>query len=254
MDERVVATLACRSESTRLYGKPLQRIGDDHVLGRLLDQLERVDALDEIVLAISDSPSQSSYVAVAESRDLEYVVGPTEDVLGRLIQAANAVDGDVVVRTTTENPFVYWENLDDLVREDADLSVTRNLPHGAPIEVVSLAALEESHERGQPRHRSEHCTSYITEHPETFTIRTVDPPERLARPDVRVTVDNPCDLIFVREVYDRLAAEPDEIRLEDVVDVLEHEPELLEINDHKPDGTDPAVVESAPFRYGSSPE
>lgn len=255
MAPRVAATLPCRSESTRLYGKPLQQVGERPILEHLVAQLERVDAIDEIVLAIGDAPSKRSYVDFATTHGLEYVVGSTERVLDRLIDAAEAVAADTVVRTTTENPVVYWENLTELVeshtRAGADFSVTRDLPHGVPVEVVSIDALRTARDEGEQRHRGEASTSYITENPGSFTIQTADPPAVLRRPEIRVTVDNPCDLQFVRAVYERLPDESEPLSLFDVVDVIDEHPALLDINGHKPDGTDEAVRSGAPIRYGT---
>ena len=50
---RVVAALACRAGGSRLYGKPVQRIGDRTILEYLVARLASVPRIDQIVLAIS---------------------------------------------------------------------------------------------------------------------------------------------------------------------------------------------------------
>lgn len=255
VEQTVVATLACRSESTRLYGKPLQPIGDREILQRIINRLSTVSAIDEIVLAISDMPSQTAYREFAESQNLKYVVGSNVDVLGRLVRAANVFDGDVAVRVTTENPYIYTENLDELiashVANNADLSTTEQLPLGSAVEIVAVSALKESHERGKDRHRSELCTSYITEHSDSFEIYTTEPPENLKRPDIRLTVDNPCDLILVRKIHERLSPDSEQHNLADVVGILNEEPELIELNNHLRDGTSDKVMKNSHHMYGN---
>lgn len=254
MDEHVVATLACRSESTRLYGKPFQLVGERPILDHQVSQLRQAPPIDDIALAISDTPSKKSYVSFADSNDLSYVIGSNDDVLNRVNMAVNATDADVVVRITTENPYGYWQQLDELVAShveiDADYTVPRQLPLGTAYEIIDPTALKQSHKEGADRHRSENVTLYIRENPEEFTIQTIIPPERLRRPEVRLTVDNPSDLILVREIRDRLPDDADPMSLPDAVDILEREPKLLEINANKPDGTSEEIRSLHEHKYG----
>lgn len=251
---KTVATLACRAESSRMYGKPLQRVGDRPILGHLVDRLERAAVIDDIVLAIADTPSRSAFVDFATEHGLEYVVGSEPDVLARLIQAGNAADADHVVRVTTENPFVYWENLDDLVREhnrhNADLTTTRNLPLGTTVEITALDALKKAHRHGGEKYRSELCTLFLVENPQCFRIRALDPPEYLDRPEIRLTIDNPEDLVLARKLYECSESAIADPPLEELVETLDENPGLETLNDQFPDGTDDDIQRVRPFMYG----
>ncbi|MCB0056670.1 MAG: N-acetylneuraminate synthase family protein [Caldilineaceae bacterium] len=231
---KVAATLACRAESVRLYGKPMQLVGDRPIIHHLIRQLRMVSALDEIVLAISEGPSQGVFVDFAQREGLPYVVGPEKDVLKRLIMAAEAVGADIALRTTTENPYIYWENIDELIRlhveNNADLTVTERLPLGAFVEIISVDALRKSHRHGEDRHRSELCTLFIAENPDLFTIQRVAAPLEIERPDIRLTVDTPQDLIVVRAIWDALQNDNELIRMADIVEFLDAHPEIRQIN------------------------
>ena len=241
----VAATLACRAESTRLYGKPLQMIGEKPILEHQISQLRDVSGIDEIILAISDTPSQSAFIEFANSHDLSYVVGDEVDVLGRVIDAGDAVDADILVRNTTENPFIYQDVIDTQIEhaivENADLIICRNLPLGSSTEVISARALKQAHEFGDDRHRSELVTTFITENPDSFDIIGIESPEAVARPDVRLTVDNPCDLILTRKLWDHVSETNNPYDLERLLTVYD-EHDLASINDSKPDGTTEDVV------------
>lgn len=234
LEMKVAATLACRAESRRLFAKPLQRVGESTILDRVVAYLREATLVDEIVLAISEGPSNALFIDFAEKNHLRYVVGDEKDVLGRLIAAAEFVRADICVRTTTENPFIYSENLDDLIRlhieNSADLSVTQQLPLGSLVEVINLSALQRSHAHGEDRHRSELCTLFIAENPECFEIQRIDPPEALRRPKVRLTVDTPEDLILVRKVIQALESKGVRARVEEVVEFLDANPEIARIN------------------------
>ncbi len=255
LDMNVVATLACRAESSRMYGKPLQRVGDRPILAHLVERLKRAAVIDEIVLAIADTPSRSAFVEFANKYNLEYIVGSEPDVLDRLIQAGNAANADHIARVTTENPFVYWENLDELVREhaehNADLTTTRDLPLGTTVEIVALDALEKAHKHGGDKYRSELCTLFLVEHPQCFTIQAFDPPEHLNRPEIRLTIDNPEDLVLARRLYDLTDATVTDPPLGKLVKTIDENPDIMSLNDQFPDGTDNDIQCVRPFMYGN---
>jgi spore coat polysaccharide biosynthesis protein SpsF len=231
---KVVAALACRLESTRLYGKPFQLVGDRPILQHLIDRLRKVEALDEIVLAISDTPGSGVFIEYAKKEGLSYVLGPEKDVLGRLILAAESANADIVLRTTTENPYPYWENLDDLIRlhieQNADITVTDKLPLGSFVEVISLDALKKSHKFGEDRHRSELCTLFISENPDIFMIQRILAPDELQHPEYRLTVDTPQDLMLVRTLWEELHEDQDPVSLGAIVEYLNTHPQVAAIN------------------------
>lgn len=257
LETTVAATLACRSESTRLYGKPLQLVGDKPILQHQVERLQRVDAIDEIVLALADTPSKTAFIEFADEHGLEYVIGSEPDVLSRLIKAGNAVDADLAVRAMTENPYIYWRNIDKLIQTaidtNADMTTTKYLPYGSFVEVIPIQALETSHSLGSDRHRSELCSLYITENSDSFDVRSLEPPEQVQRPYLRLTVDNPVDLMLMRRINDGLGGVDADTALERIVEYLDENPELLELNADKTNGTDPAVKETSWHLYGEPP-
>jgi len=254
IDMTVVATLACRSESTRLYGKPLQLVGEEPILTHLINQLRTANTIDEIVLAIADTPSKEAYIEYAKSEGLNYAVGSEENVLERLIKAGQEANADVAVRVTTENPFVYTENIDNMISQhlenNYDYSITEELPLGASIEVTSMQALETANNRGSERHRSELCTLFIVENSDSFAINVETPYSAVKRPDIRLTVDNPEDLIVARKIWDGISDRSGQPTLQNIVEFLDEHPRIMKLNDEFPDGTDEDVKDVRPFMYG----
>ena len=241
LDEKIAAVLACRAESDRMFAKPMQLIDGEPILSHLIERLELVTPIDQIVLAIADTPSQSLFVEYAETHSYPYVVGSEPDVLKRLIEGAQAVEASTLVRVTTENPYIYWQSIANLIERhleaDNDLTTMESLPSGTHAEIISRAALERSHTDGEERHRSELCTLYINENPDVFNIERVSPPKRLNRPDVRLTVDYPSDLILARKVYEGVDTDADPIPLTDILEYLQANPDLLHINTDNPNET-----------------
>jgi len=204
----------------------------------LLKQIKKSSLIDDIVLAISKNKGNKIFVEFAKKNNLKFVIGSDRDVLRRLIDSAKYVDSDIVVRITSENPFVYWQGIDELIREHLkggfQLSTYSNLPLGSSLEVIDRKALELSHKRGSKRHRSELCTLYINENPKKFKILKMQPPKKIMRPEVRLTVDTPQDLWVARLIHQYLGKKDQPINLEKILEFLDKNKMIRKINSDIP--------------------
>jgi len=113
---KIVAVLPCRIFSTRLFAKPLQQINDYEILFLLITQLKKSSLINEIILAISDDSGSKLYVDFAKKLKIPYVIGSESDVLGRLIKGVKKLHADILLRVTSENPYIYWEGIDKLIQ------------------------------------------------------------------------------------------------------------------------------------------
>lgn len=242
---KLVAVLACRNQSSRLYAKPLQNLdvdGNVSILEYLIAQIRLRKEIAEIVLAVSEEKENTGYVQFAGKRHIPYVMGSDRDVLARLISGARLAKATHVLRVTTESPYIYFDNLPQVYQAHCeggiDYSVTTGVPDGSFYEIISLTALEESWERGDQRHRSELCTLYIFEHQEKFKISRVPCPAAFNRPDMRLTVDWPEDLIVLREIYQGLKLDPQKpLNYAAVIEFLAAHPKISAINQWIDSGT-----------------
>jgi spore coat polysaccharide biosynthesis protein SpsF len=230
---KLVAALACRAGGSRLYGKPLQLLdieGRLTVLEYMLGWLHEEPSVNEVVLGVAEGAENEPFHAIARRHGLRSIRGDETDVLMRLIQCADATDGTDVLRLTTESPFTYFEAIADAWARhgavDNDLTTVGDLPDGASFEVIRAAALRRAHERGDARHRSELCSLYIREHPQDFRIDVLDPPDDLRRPDLRLTIDYPEDLVLCRRVYEEFRPLAPRIPLRAILAFLESHPDV----------------------------
>jgi len=231
---RLVATLACRSASARLYAKPLHRLDELTILEHLIARIRSVPRIDGIVLAISEGRENEAYFDVAARLGLPYIVGDEHDVQGRLIAAGERGGAELLFRATTECPFIYTDNIEAMVAqhvgEGAALTVCEGLPEGTYAEIITLASLRDAHDRGERRHRSELCTLYMSEHPERYKILRLKAPAALHRPEIRLTVDYPEDLVVCRAVAEALGKDGPLFPLEAIIAFLDARPTLKAVN------------------------
>ena len=92
-----------------------------------------------------------------------------------------------------------------------------------------MEALKKSHHDGDRRHRSELVSLFIHENQDKFKIYTELPPEELRRPDVRITVDYPEDLVVCRAVYEHFKEFAPNIPLLNVVNFLDKNKQLIKL-------------------------
>ncbi|MGI0058116.1 MAG: cytidylyltransferase domain-containing protein [Nitrosarchaeum sp.] len=230
----IAAVIPCRVYSTRLLAKPLQRIGNFTILELLIKQLKKSKRINEIVLAIAQSTGKDLFVEFAKKHKIKFVIGDEIDVLGRLIKGAKKVNADILFRTTSENPFIYWEGIDNLIKNHVegnfDLSFYGSLPLGASYEIITLKSLKFSHTHGTKKYRSEYSTLYIYENPKKFKINRIESEKFLQRPDFRLTVDTPQDLWVVRMIHDCIGNNDKPIKLEKIIRFLDIHKEVSKIN------------------------
>lgn len=235
---KVVAALACRVQSRRLYAKPLQFIDIDQeisILEYLVSSLKAVRQINEIVLAVSEGEENTPFYRLAEKMGIRYIVGSQQDVQLRMIKAADLAGGDIIFRVTTECPFIYMDNLSDVLKahieNKAALTVIEGLPEGSYYELIDVAKLKQSHRECGPEYRTEFCTLYMFRNPDKFFLQRLTVPDSaLKRPDIRLTVDYPEDLIVVREVYKALYKKGSFINVADIIQLLDSKPSLKAVN------------------------
>lgn len=230
---KIIAIIPCRVKSKRLFLKPLQNVGDFTILELQINQLKKSKKIGEIVLAIAKTTGNDLFIEFAQRHNLKYVLGDELDVLSRFIKAAKKVKADVIVRITSENPYIFWEGIDNLINKhlenEYDLSKDDKLPYGAGLEVINLKSLQIAHEYGSNLDK-EHCTSYIFENPKKFKILKLKPSKSLQRPELRLTVDTPQDLWVARLIYSKLDGKGKPIKLEKIIRFLDKFPKIKKIN------------------------
>ena len=230
---KLVAALACRNQGSRLYGKPLQNLDIEAgitILDNIVQCLSSFSVIDTIVLGISEGNDNLAFIDYARNRDLQYIIGDESDVLSRLIACGELAEATDIFRTTSESPFPFLDLIEegwkDHMDNGADATFLDHIIDGCGFEFIRLQALQESHARGERKHRSEFCSLYIREHKTDFKIHYLKPPNELIRKDLRFTVDYPEDLIVCRAIYKTLKQFAPRIPLLDAVKFIDGNADL----------------------------
>jgi spore coat polysaccharide biosynthesis protein SpsF (cytidylyltransferase family) len=232
----IAAIIQARMGSTRLPGKVLMDLGGETVLSRVVRRLGRAKLPTKIVIATTVSAADEAIVRECERLGVAWFCGSESDVLDRYYQAGKAHAAEVVVRITSDCPFIDPELVDETIRvclaEKADYASNvspRTYPRGLDTEVFTLAALEWAWREAREPHQREHVTPYIIQHRELFGLASTFGEHDYSR--YRWTVDTAEDLQLAREIYTRFAPR-DDFGWREIITVMEREPALAELNAH----------------------
>ena len=231
---KVVAIVQARMSSTRLPGKVLMDLEGETVLARVVNRLRRARLINEVLVATTERSGDDVVVSECRNLSVSFSRGDQEDVLDRYYRAAQLSKADIVVRITSDCPLIDPEITDRTIaafletRPDYASNVReRTYPRGLDTEVMSLDTLVRAWRAARQHYERVHVTPYIYEHPAEFRMVSVTGDADYS--SHRWTVDTPEDLAFIRAVYARLKDKP-MFLWRDVLDVLDREPELIEIN------------------------
>ena len=233
--QKLVAVLVCRNNGTRLYGKPLQLIdlqAHVRILDLIITNLKKFSIIEEIVLGIAEGTENLIYRDIAESHGISHIFGSEHLVSERYLLAAEHAKANHIFRVTTECPFVWGEGLEDAytkhLNEDYDATLIWNIVDGAEFEIYSIATIQKINQEAS-LYEKEHFSLYLRNNPSQFKINRILPPEELIREDIRLTVDNPEDLIFCREIYSILKKKNISMSLHNILKLLDENPNMINI-------------------------
>lgn len=233
--------IQARMGSTRLPGKILKEFYEGKTLIEiLLDNLHKVGT--KVIVATSINENNDELETFLKNKGEIVYRGSEIDVLSRFIEAAEANNIDGIVRICSDNPFMDWQSVAQLIVKaegnNADYIGFRvnNTPSilthfGFWGEYVTLQALKRvalTTPKNSPAH--EHVTYHLYTHPDEYKCEWIQCPDFLqGHEDIRLTIDTLEDLNSARKVYSDLKDKYEEFTLEDVVRYLDENQDIKEL-------------------------
>src|SRR5581483_945519 len=256
MSERVIAIIQGRMSSSRLPGKILADIAGQPMLQRVFARTSRAATVTETIFATTTDLTDDPVAEYCDFSGIPFTRGSLYDVLDRYYQTARQAKADYVVRITADCPVIDPALIDDVVNTILDTGDSkfdfvanrlpppyqRTYPIGLDVEACTFKALEKAWKSAkEPQHR-EHAMPYFYEGVELSTVNRQRSEGMSPRGfkvallnhttdfgDYRWTVDTPEDLEFIRQVYARFDGR-DDFSWKEVLDLVQNEPQLMEIN------------------------
>ncbi|PNE20156.1 hypothetical protein V511_10095 [Mesotoga sp. Brook.08.YT.4.2.5.1] len=230
----IAAIIQARLGSTRTPGKTMKLIADKPLLEYSVERAKQARYVDKVIVATTTSDKDNLISEWCKEKGIASFRGSEDDVLDRYFQTASYFKADIIVRITSDCPFVDPQIIDLLIltlkvfgaHYASNRIKKRTWPHGLDTEVFTYEALENAWKDAREEREREHVTPYIIGHPELFKLIEVPLEEDLSR--YRLTVDYPEDLEFARIIVEKYNA--NKMNWREIIDFLKKYPELVEIN------------------------
>jgi spore coat polysaccharide biosynthesis protein SpsF len=233
----VLAILQARVGSTRLPGKVLADVVGKPMIEWQIERILRASTIDRLIVATTINPEDDPIERLAMQLGVDVIRGSEADVLSRFIQVLDRYPAKVVVRLTADCPLVDPRIIDLCVQQFnkskpvpdyLSNALLRTFPDGLDVEVIDATVLRIANMEAARVDEKEHVTRFIHQRPERFALKNVPHKQNLGH--LRWTVDENNDLKFVRAIFGRLVQSNESFGFEDILSLLESEPELSKIN------------------------
>lgn len=234
---KIIATIEARMTSTRLPGKVLLPLAGEPALERLIERLKRSKYLDEIVVATTINKTDDPIIELAGKLGVKHFRGSEQDVLKRVLQAAQSVNADIIVEITGDCPLVDWRLVDRGIEEFfqkkvdyASNTIQLSYPIGFDVQVFPTAVLAEVDKLTDDPIDRTHVSYYIYNHPEKYKLHNWQAEKEFFWPSLRLTLDEKADYDFLNIIFKELLRENKDFSAGDIICFLKNNSNLLEIN------------------------
>jgi spore coat polysaccharide biosynthesis protein SpsF len=231
----IVAVLQARVSSSRLPGKVLKPILGASMLARQIERVKRARNIDCLIVATSIEASDSEVAAVCEATSTLCHRGSLDDVLDRCYEAAKQYQPAYLVRLTGDCPLADWSVIDQAIDfcvggnfDYASNTLRPTWPDGLDVEVVRFAAFAEAWREAALPSEREHVTPFVYRRPERFRLGSLE--QGIDMSQLRWTVDEPEDFVFVSKIYGTLYDGNPAFTTQDILALLHARPDLKTLN------------------------
>jgi len=219
--------------SSRLPGKMLTDLNGLDLLGRVVENLKKVQQVNSLIVATSTNKIDDALENRCKELDVHCFRGSESDVLSRYYHAAAKYKLDTIIRIPGDNPFILPSLVDDCIAEWNSQSVDylsnileNTFPIGMHVEIFTFQTLEGAYQEAVSDIDREHVTPYIynSDKFKLFNVRS-----ETDYSSYRLTIDYPEDIMFSRKLLDLIDLDCT-YDVADLVRLIDDVPDLKKIN------------------------
>lgn len=226
--------ITARLKSSRLKNKILLDLNGKPVLQRVIERCKSISGIDGVVLCTSTNYQDSTLYRFALNNNIEFYPGSEEDVLERLLDAAEYYKYDYILSITADNPaFSTYSTqyIVDLFRDLApDFVFTKNLPIGCSVYGLNAKALKIVNY--MKKNSNTEIWGAFVNRPDFFNILELSISNSRFNENKRLTIDYFEDYLLLSKLFNLYPTETNP-SLEEIFNVMELNPEYWEINKNR---------------------
>lgn len=230
---RISAMIQARLGSKRLPGKVLLPFDNTTLLGRILIQLKASKYINApICLSTSNDPKDDQLQNWAEQNSILCDRQNVDDIIGRISNAAEKADADIIVRIWGDCPFVAPDLIDDMIEDflhrKLDYLCNSNLgvdtfPGGLDIEIYSRNLLRKMNVDVTEFSLREFPVEYVRK--SDIKSGTYSAEENLSH--LHLTVDYPEDLAAAQKLLKQLSPDSAPVTYRKIFDSFLQSPDIF---------------------------
>lgn len=236
MSKNIGIITQARIGSTRLPGKIFKKVNDKELLLYHVERLQKTNF--KIIIATSTKKEDDVICEFAAFHKISYYRGSELNVLSRFYNAAKEHGLDIIVRVTSDCPFIDPDLIFKAVNNYLKLNNTniylsntiqRTYARGFDFEIFSIELLENAFKNAYEESEQEHVTPFMWKNRSGKCI--VKQTEQINdNSHLRLTVDTPEDFELIKLLITNYNAQ--ELTHTEIENILLKHPELVKINAH----------------------
>jgi len=225
--ESIGIIIEARLTSSRLPKKHLLEVLNKPILSYLIDRLKIIQPKYKIILAIPESENNLELEKIATELGILCFKGSENNVMQRVLHAAEYYDIDIVCEITGDCPLIDPALVSDAITFFLEnnfeyiSSGRTGIPDGMGVQIFLTNTLRRSYELAFEAAHFEHVTLHINENPDLFRIHYLETADNLKRSDLRLTLDTEVDFKLLGEIIEHFLPEKPFFNLVEILDYLD---------------------------------
>jgi spore coat polysaccharide biosynthesis protein SpsF len=195
--------ITARLKSSRLKRKILLPLNGPNVLDHVIKRCKSLDNVEDVVLCTSTNPQDSELYDYALNHKIKFYAGSEDDVLLRLLDAANYYGIDAFLSITADNPLHSIEIGNEMVKwarkMDFDFIFVSGLPIGTMPYFINTKALEIA--IAMKKKSDTEIWGPFVNRPDFFKIGYLNVNTKMFSDQIRLTCDYQEDYNFLKSIY-----------------------------------------------------
>ena len=203
-ENKVLAIIQARFDSTRFPGKVLKKINKQSILEIIIKRLSKCHNISKIIVACSYNKNDIKIIDLCKKLKIDYFVGSEHDVIERFYRASLKFKGSNILRITADCPLIDYVIVDKIIKNFflANVDYASNVdpptfPDGFDVEIFTLKALKEAHKRAKTQIEREHIRPFMLNN-KNFKKFNLENEENYS--SIRLTIDEPEDLKVITNI------------------------------------------------------
>lgn len=233
----IVAVIAARMNSSRMYGKSMILLSGIPSLEHIINRLQHCNYINDIVVATTGTDHDDPIRELAKRLNLLCFSGSEEDVLDRTVEASRLANAGHVVIVNGDSPIIDPSIVDKIIKiylkENPDYASNtwvESWPIGTEAEICPFQILDEINNNSDDPANHEHVTLAIHENRNKYRLIDITAPEKETWPELRLTLDTKEDYKLISLIYEALFPNNPLFGISEIIDYVKQNPHLMEIN------------------------